>query len=79
MLTLVPHCPNVEGVPGLYEEPRVGGHVGDGVAARGGRAARHAAGHVGRAGHKTAAAVHVPRGPGGVSGRKEAENGGEVR
>ena len=78
MLTLVPHCPNVEGVPGLYEEPRVGGHVGDGVAARGGRAARDAAGHVRGAGHKTAAAVHVPRGPGGVSGRKEAENG-EVR
>ena len=78
MLTLVNHCPHVEGVPGLYEEPRVGGHVGDGVAARGGRAARHAAGHVRGAGHEAAAAVHVPRGPGGVSGREEAENG-EVR
>ena len=78
MLTLVPHCPHVEAVPGLDEEPRVGGHVGDGVAARGGRAARHAAGHVRGAGHKTAAAVHVPRGPGGVSGREEAEYG-EVR
>ena len=78
MLTLVPHCPHVEGVPGLDEEPRVRGHVGDGVAARGGRAARHAAGHVRGAGHEAAAAVHVPRGPGGVSGREEAENG-EVR